>query len=42
MFSVVFVVSTVVEVPPGGAEVPSTVVKITSSDTAMMRAVAQS
>ena len=42
MFVSFFVVSTVVEVPPGGAVVPSTVVKITSSDTAMMRAVAQS
>jgi len=40
--SVVFVVSTAIEVPPGDAEVPSTVVKITSSDTAMMRTVAQS
>ena len=42
MFVSFFIVSTVVEVPPGGAEVSSTVVKITSSDTAMMRAVAQS
>ena len=42
MFVSFFIVSTVVEVPPGDAEVPSTVVKITSSVTAMMRAVAQS
>lgn len=42
MFVSFFIVSTAVEVPPGGAVVPSTVVEITSSDTAMMRAVAQS
>lgn len=42
MFVSFFVVSTALEVTPGGAVVPSTVVKITSSDTAMMKAVAQS
>ena len=42
MFVSFFAVSTALEVPPGGAEVPSTVVEITSSDTAMMRTVAQS